>query len=212
MIRINLLPAGEEKYIASARVFLLFSAILLLLLFGIVFANSQVLAERERESKERLEEADREIANLKQIIGKINELKEKKTKLQEKINLIIKLQEENIGPVRVFDEVSLKLPSTKIWIGSVALSGTRMTIEGKSLENQEVANFMKQLESSMFFTKVELQRVQKDAAVNKVPVLKYNMTGDVVLTGKQATEATAKPAEAATPAEAAKPADAAKQP
>ena len=92
MIRINLLPAGEEKYIASARVFLLFSAILLLLLFGIVFANSQVLAERERESKERLEEADREIANLKQIIGKINELKEKKTKLQEKINLIIKLQ------------------------------------------------------------------------------------------------------------------------
>ncbi len=197
MIRINLLPAGEEKFLASARIFLIFSAVMLLILLGIIFANSQVLAERERESKDRLDEADREIANLKQIIGKINELKEKKTKLQEKINMIIKLQEENIGPVRVFDEVSLKLPSTKIWIESIGLSGGRMQLEGKSLENQEVANFMKQLESSMFFTKVELQRVLKDSAVNNVVVLKYNMTGDVLLTGKQATDTAAKPAEPA---------------
>ena len=197
MIRINLLPAGDEKYLASARVFLIFSAIMLLILLGIIFANGQVLAERERESKERLDEADREIANLKQIIGKINELKEKKTKLQEKINMIIKLQEENIGPVRVLDELSLKLPSTKIWVDSIGLTGTRMQMEGKSLENQEVANFMKQLESSMFFTKVELQRIQKDSAVNNVPVLKFSMVGEVVLAGKQATEAAAKPAEPA---------------
>lgn len=212
MIRINLLPAGEEKYLASARVFLIFSAIMLAILFAIIFANGQVLAGRERESKERLDEADREIANLKQIIGKINELKEKKAKLQEKINMIIKLQEANIGPVRVLDEVSLKLPSTKIWIESLGLSGTRMQIDGKTLENQEVANFMKQLESSMFFAKVDLQRVQKDSAMNNVPVLKYNMTGDVVLTGKQATDAAAQPASTATSAAVPAAAPAAKQP
>ncbi len=199
MIRINLLPAGEEKHLASARVFLIFSAVMLAILLAIIFANSQVLAERERESKERLDEADREIANLKQIIGKINELKEKKVKLQEKINMIIKLQEANIGPVRVLDEVSLKLPSTKIWIEKMGLSGTRMQIDGKTLENQEVANFMKQLESSMFFTKVDLQRVQRNTAVNSVPVLSYNMTGEVVLTGKQATDVAAQPAPAPAP-------------
>ncbi len=196
MIRINLLPPSDEKFIASARVFLIFSLVLIVFLLGILFANSRILAEREAESKARIEEADREIENLKQIVGKINELKEKKAKLQEKINMIIKLQEENIGPVRVLDELSLKLPSTKIWLESLGLSGNRMQMEGKSLENQEVANFMKQLESSMFFTKVELQRIQKDSAVNKVPVLKFNLVTEVVLTGKQATEVSAKPAEA----------------
>ncbi|HNT28232.1 MAG TPA: PilN domain-containing protein [bacterium] len=194
MIRINLLPVGDEKYIASARIFFILSLIFIVILLGIMFANGRVLAEREKESQERLDEADREIANLKQIIGKINELKEKKQKLQEKINTIIKLQEENIGPVRVLDEVSLKLPSTKIWLDSMALSGTRLQFEGKSLDNQEVANFMKQLESSLFFTKVDLQRVQKDSSVNNVPVLRFSMTGDVVLAGKQAVDSAPKPA------------------
>lgn len=195
MIRINLLPASDEKFIASARVFLLFSLVLIVILLVILFANSRILAEREAESKARIEEADREIENLKQIVGKINELKAKKAKLQEKIDMIIKLQEENIGPVRILDELSLKLPSTKIWLESIGLSGNRMQMEGKSLENQEVANFMKQLESSMFFTKVELQRIQKDSAVNKIPVLKFNLVTDVVLAGKQATEPAAKSAE-----------------
>lgn len=195
MIRINLLPVGDEKYIASARIFFILSVVFIVVMLGIMFANGRVLAEREKESQERLDEADREIANLKQIIGKINELKEKKQKLQEKINTIVKLQEENIGPVRVLDEVSLKLPSTKIWLDSMSLSGTRLQFDGKSLDNQEVANFMKQLESSLFFTKVDLQRIQKDSAINNVPVLKFSMTGDVVLVGKQAVESTPKPAE-----------------
>ena len=188
MIRINLLPASDEKFVAAARTFFIFSLIMITMLLGILFANSRVLAEREKESQERIAEADREIANLKQIIGKINELKEKKTKLQEKIEMIIKLQEENIGPVRVLDELSLKLPSTKIWLESITLSGNRMQLEGKSLENQEVANFMKQLETSMFFTKVELQRVQKDTSVGRIPVLKFGLVTDVILAGKQATE------------------------
>lgn len=195
MIRINLLPIGDEKYIASARIFFILSVVFILVMLGIMFANGRVLAEREKESQERLDEADREIANLKQIIGKINELKEKKQKLQEKINTIVKLQEENIGPVRVLDEVSLKLPSTKIWLDSMSLSGSRLQFDGKSLDNQEVANFMKQLESSLFFTKVDLQRIQKDSAINNVPVLRFSMTGDVVLAGKQAVESAPKPAE-----------------
>lgn len=195
MIRINLLPVGDEKYIASARIFFILSVVFIVVMLGIMFANGRVLAEREKESQERLDEADREIANLKQIIGKINELKEKKQKLQEKINTIVKLQEENIGPVRVLDEVSLKLPSTKIWLDSMSLSGSRLQFDGKSLDNQEVANFMKQLESSLFFTKVDLQRIQKDSAINNVPVLRFSMTGDVVLAGKQAVESAPKPAE-----------------
>ncbi len=197
MIRINLLPPTDEKFIASARLFLLFSAAMIAVLLGILLGNSRVLADREAESKARIEEADREIENLKQIVGKINELKEKKAKLQEKIDMIIKLQEENIGPVRVFDELSLKLPSTKIWIESVGLSGNRIQLEGKTLENQEVANFMKQLEASMFFTKVELQRIEKSGTVNKIPVLKFSMVAEVILAGKQATDAAAKPAEPA---------------
>ncbi len=207
MIRINLLPVGDEKFIQSAKLFLIFSAIVVAFLLVVVFANNSVLAKREELNKSRLEEADKEIANLKTIIGKINELKEKKKKLQEKITMIIKLQEENIGPVRVLDEVSLKLPSNKVWIDSIGLSGTRMQIEGKSLDNQEVASFMKQLESSMFFNRIELQRIQKESStMSDLTILKFSMVGEVVLAGKKSSEAEAKPAATQQPQQAQQPA------
>ena len=43
--------------------------------------NSTMLAEREAESKKRIAEADKEIANLKTIMGEIKSLKAKKAKL-----------------------------------------------------------------------------------------------------------------------------------
>lgn len=188
MIKINLLPVRDEKYVASAKGFIIISAILITMVIVTIVANNSVLTKREAESVARIDEADKEIANLKAIIGKINALKEKKQKLQEKINMIIKLQEENVGPVRVLDEMSLKLPSNKVWIESINIVGSKMSILGKSLENQEVANFMKQMETSMFFNKIELRRVQKSETVNGVPLLSFSLESDIFLAGKKTAE------------------------
>ena len=195
MIKINLLPVKDDKLINEAKGYIIIALSSLAVVVVLIVLNSSVLVEREQESKMRIEEADKEIANLKSIMGEIQNLKEKKAKLQEKMDMIVKLQEQNIGPVRVLDELSLKLPSNKIWIEDLSLKGDRIDMSGKTLENQEVANFMKQLENSLFFSNINLKKVSKDRIVEGVPLLSFGIDTTVHLAGRQE-----QPAPAAAPA------------
>lgn len=197
MIKINLLPVKDDKLINEAKGYIIIALSFLAVVVVLIILNSSVLAEREQESRLRIEEADKEIANLKSIMGEIQNLKEKKAKLQEKMDMIIRLQEQNVGPVRVLDELSLKLPSNKIWIENLALKGERIDMSGKTLENQEVANFMKQLENSLFFSNINLKKVAKDKVVEGVPMLSFGLDTTVHLAGRQEQPAPAAAAPAA---------------
>ena len=185
MIKINLLPVKEDKLIAEAKGFLAICLISIVVVVALVVSNSSLLSAREQESKDRIAEADAEIAKLKSIMGEIKNLKDKKAKLQEKMDMIIKLQEQNIGPVRVLDELSLKIPSNKIWADKLVIKGNKLELDGKTLENQEVANFMKQLENSLFFSNINLKKVTKDKAVQGVTVLSYGLNTTVHFAGRQ---------------------------
>ena len=185
MIKINLLPVKEDKLIAEAKGFIAICVISIAVVVVLVFLNSSLLAEREAESRARIAEADEEIAKLKNIMGEIKNLKDKKAKLQEKMDMIIKLQEQNIGPVRVLDELSLKIPSNKIWVDKLTIKGNKLELDGKTLENQEVANFMKQLENSLFFSNINLKKVTKDKVVQGVTVLSYGLNTTVHFAGRQ---------------------------
>jgi len=184
MIRINLLPVKEDKLAKEAKDFLIIVVGALAVVLVLLVLNSRVLVEREAESMARIQEADKEIANLRIIMGEIKSLKEKKDALQNKMDMIVRLQEQNVGPVRVFDELSLKLPSSKIWLEKLTLRGTRIDIDGFTLENQEVANFMNQLENSMFFSGINLRKVTKDKTVRGVQTLSYNLNATVHLVGR----------------------------
>ena len=118
--------------------------------------------------------------------------------------MIIKLQEQNIGPVRVLDELSLKIPSNKIWADKLTIKGNKLELDGKTLENQEVANFMKQLENSLFFSNINLKKVTKDKAVQGVTVLSYGLNTTVHFAGRQ--EQPQQPAQPAEQQQAAEPA------
>jgi type IV pilus assembly protein PilN len=187
MIKINLLPVKDEKFVRKARGFLLTSLILVSIVVVAVVINSSILQKQENDSKQKIAEADRHIANLKTIIGEIKKLKKKKDALKKKIKMINNLQSKNIGPVRVLDEIALKLPSSKIWLNEISLSNSRLSISGESLDNQEVAKFMKQLESSMFFSNVNLRKVERSKQISGVQILKYSMTTKAYLEGRGKT-------------------------
>ncbi len=184
MIKINLLPVKDEKFVRKAKGFLIISSILIASVIVAVAINNSILQKQEADSKQKIAEADRHIANLKTIIGEIKKLKKKKEGLKEKIKMINSLQSKNIGPVRVLDEIALKLPSSKIWLNEISLSNSRLSISGESLDNQEVAKFMKQLESSMFFANVNLRKVESSKQISGVQILKYSMTAQAFLEGR----------------------------
>ncbi len=196
MIKINLLPVKEDKLIAEAKGFIALFVISIVVVVVLIVFNSSLLAEREAESRAQIAQADEEIAKLKSIMGEIKNLKDKKAKLQEKMDMIVKLQEQNIGPVRVLDELSLKLPSNKIWVEKLTIKGNKLDLDGKTLENQEVAGFMKQLENSTFFSGINLKKVTKDKAVQGVTMLSYGLNTTVHFAGRE-PEPAAKPAQGA---------------
>jgi len=193
MIKINLLPVKEDKLITEAKGFLAVCVISIVVVIILIVSNSSLLTKQEEESRERIAEADAEIAKLKSIMGEIKNLKDKKAKLQEKMDMIIKLQEQNIGPVRVLDELSLKIPSNKIWADKITIKGNKLDLDGKTLENQEVASFMKQLENSLFFSNINLKKVTKDKTVQGVTVLSYGLNTTVHFAGRQEQPAQPKP-------------------
>lgn len=196
MIKINLLPVKEEKLKTEAKGFLAVCVVAIAVVVVLIFLNSSVLEEQEEASKAEIAKMDAEIAKLKSIMGEIKSLKEKKAKLQEKMDMIVKLQEQNIGPVRVLDELSLKLPSNKIWVEKLTIKGNKLDLDGKTLENQEVAGFMKQLENSTFFSGINLKKVTKDKAVQGVTMLSYGLNTTVHFAGRE-PEPAAKPAQGA---------------
>jgi len=69
-------------------------------------------------------------------------------------------------------------------------------MEGKTLENQEVANLMKQLENSLFFSGIELKKVTKDKVVEGVPILSYGLNTVIHYAGRQVQPAAPAPATA----------------
>ena len=69
MIKINLLPVKEDKLIAEAKGFLAICVISIVIVVALVVSNSSLLSAREQESRDRIAEADAEIAKLKSIMG-----------------------------------------------------------------------------------------------------------------------------------------------
>lgn len=187
MIHINLLPVKEDKLLASARIFLVIAVIAIVIVAFVVVIHSSQLSSQEEVSKKALVNVNDQIARLKSIMGEIENLKKKKLEREQKIEMIVKLQNMNIGPVRVLDELSLKLPSNKIWVKKLSVKGTRLQLDGMTLDNQDVAKFMKQMEGSMFFSNVNLKKIQRKSSKG-LPLLTYALTTKIYLQGQLKTK------------------------
>jgi len=185
MIKLNLLPIKEDKYKNIGQTFFIISIAAMMIFVVTIIGHLSYLSKLEKERKDSLAKLEVHIVEMKRNIKKINELKKKKKGLEEKIEMIVRLQNENIGPVKVLDEISMKIPSNKIWINSLSLQKSKLNFQGRTLENKEVADFMKRLEKSSFFSNVQLRKIQKERVVNNIPTLKYALVSNVYLTGKK---------------------------
>ena len=159
MIRINLLPVrAARKKEEVQRQLLLFSIFLILLLIGSVGwwqATKSTLAGVQKDNRQ-LEE---EIANLKKIIGEVDEYKAQQALLEKKLEVIRQLKANKTGPVHMLDELALRIPE-KLWLESVAESAQKVTLRGVSINNEVIATFMNKMEESDYFKEVYLVSIQ----------------------------------------------------
>ncbi len=155
MIKINLLPVRatrKKETLHQQLIIFLFSAILVVAASLVIFFFLQV---KISSTKEEIARSESEIQELKIKIGKINDLKKLKEQVKKKLDVLDMLRKAKIGPVNRLLILSSSTPD-KLWLTKYSEKDADVGINGISFNEDLIASFMRNLDSSSDFENVEL--------------------------------------------------------
>ncbi|RMD85622.1 MAG: hypothetical protein D6808_04875 [Candidatus Dadabacteria bacterium] len=180
MIRINLVwedDAGGANKIFQVAAFLL--SLLSLFLAFYLASNSLAYKTKLYEAEKKI--FSEQISSLRKVTKEVRDLEKKRDILKNKIEVIATLRKQKTGPVRILDDLNQALPS-KSWLTGVSERGGVMSIVGLALDNQTIADFMKELEKSNFFLQVDLLEARQ-VSWNRVKMKKFTLSAVVDYAG-----------------------------
>lgn len=155
MTRINLLPLKEKQRAIGQRQQIAIAILGLLVALLIMIVPYMV-------QKRRIAVLDQEIARTKQelqrytkLVKEVGELDDLKAELEEKLAIIERLNTNRLGPARVLYDLSVATPE-KLWLIEFTERNQVATLIGMSLDNETIAEFMRRLEASPYFSDVDL--------------------------------------------------------
>jgi len=152
------------------------------------YMQKRTLAERMDTVSQKQEEAKR----LEKIIKDVADYQKQKTSLEKRIELIKQLKQNQRGPVQLMDRISQDLPDL-VWLDKMTVSGGLVSIDGRGLNPNAIANFVENVKNDPMFEEPDLSSVTQ-VAVTPV-VYGYNMKfhfsyvpkGDAAAAGAAAT-------------------------
>jgi type IV pilus assembly protein PilN len=199
MLEINLLPVREARRKADIRQQLMqLLLVLLLTLGGIAFWHSRV-AEAISLSEVRVTQMQNDIKQFKPQLDQVAAFKLKKARLEKKIDVIDGLDRARSGPVHVLAELASRTPE-RLWLTGLDSKAGEIKLEGRSLDNELVAQFLRGLGESKYFAKVDLDSTQIVDGRDGLKVMKFNIRAQLVNPEAAAAAAAAPAAPAAAPA------------
>jgi type IV pilus assembly protein PilN len=182
MIRINLLPR-EEK--AQRKAPISFKAGELLVPLAVVVAAALVMMGTALSQSSRIGSLEKSIARidaesraLAPQIERVNRLAQERAELDLRLGIIGKLEKGRTGSVRIMDELARCIPD-HLWLTSAQQdAGTTLNLEGVTLSNLVVSDFMSRLERSPMFAGVELGVAERGKLTGN-DVVKFRLTCQV---------------------------------
>ena len=175
MIAINLLPHREARRVADLRQTAGVLALGLVLVFGVIAMVDRAQDAALEKAGATIRQLETDIARYKPEQDKVQAFKAKRIQLEDKIDVIRGLDRARSGPVRIMDELSRNTPE-RLWLTSLSTEGTQITVEGDSLDTSVVADFLRSLNASPFFTEVDLERTFSGAQVEGVKFVHFVIT------------------------------------
>ncbi len=178
MIRVNLLP-GEEKRQRKAAVAL--KAGDLVVPLAVLVAAALIVAGTALSQRTRAESLTRSIADvdaqsrvLAPQIERVNRLAQERAELDLRLGIIGKLQKGRTQSVKLMDELARCVPE-HLWITGVSQDGgSTLRLDGTTLSNLVVSDFMSRLERSAMFADVELE-VAEHAVISEHDVVRFRV-------------------------------------
>ena len=207
MIRINLLPTRKAKrQEASQRQFLLMGLTVLATIGLVIFFHLQATTELERAQHDNtILQAD--VAKLKQELGDYEKVRGQREELLKQRKTIQSLESGRTGPVYLLRELSEILSPGKgptfdrvtyeetlrkdpnagftnwetkrAWLDSYTEDRLRVKIRGAAKSNEDVAEFLKRLNSSVFFKEVNLDATAQ-ANKGSVKYVNFGLSATVI--------------------------------
>ena len=178
MIRINLSPEREKGRQTDVRVqILIYILSLTVVLAGCFFAYSQK-ASQINELDRRVATKEKELGKYGEVEAKLKEVKTKEKELEEKEQIVKQIVARRTVAIRALDALSNTLVPGKIWITTAKNNSLSLTITGYGQDNQTIAQYMKNLESSPVFTDVDLVLSEESSVRDYITDLDKIMTTD----------------------------------
>ena len=201
MLEINLLPVREARRKADIRQQLMQLMFVLLVAVGAIGFWHARVAEQISLSEVRISQMQNDIKQFKPQLDQVAAFKLKKARLEKKIDVIDGLDRARSGPVHVLAELAARTPE-RLWLTSVDSKAGELRMEGRSIDNELVALFLRGLGESKYFDKVDLDSTQIVDARDGLKVVKFAIRAQIV--NPDSAPAPAAPVGPATPPPAAK--------
>ncbi len=158
MANINLLPWREEQRRERNRATLMSCIAMWAGAVFLVFLGNAVMNMRIDYQESRNNFLKSEITSLAVVIQEIEDLKDKRDALIERMDVIQTLQENRAQIVHVFDDLVSKLPKG-VYYESIDKNDDRLLIDGRAQSNGRVSALMRNLDASDWFSNPDLKVV-----------------------------------------------------
>lgn len=169
MIRINLLPVRQVKKRELGRQFLVVAVgLTIIAAIGNWFWYGQEASKRDK-AQSRVDETKRRIAELDKVIGEVKNINSHRKEVNEKLDVLKKLRKGRTGPVKMLDALATATPK-KVWITEFEEKSLAVTMRGRAMSNEDVADFMRGLASMVWTPKGMARVVERKRGEDRIRV------------------------------------------
>ncbi len=178
MVRINLLATDQAKRkkrkpleIQNQLILgsVLLSVVVLILGSGWILLDRKI-ASLGIEKTQKLQDLE----TLKAQVKEVENYEADKKKVSERIMIIEQLRSNQAIPVQLLDGVSEGIPP-RVWLTSLSENAGRIDVDGKSMTNGEIVDFVNSLKKNPVFKDVQLVE-SRQAAEGGVLVYVFKLT------------------------------------
>jgi type IV pilus assembly protein PilN len=177
MLEINLLAHREAKRLADIR-----ESIVVLLLglvavgLGVIFVDGRIESQIAV-AQATVRQLEAEVERYRPQEEQVAAFKKRKAELENKLEVIRELERARTGPVMMLDQLAEETPE-RLWFTTLSTEGGRVRLLGASLDNVVVADFLRALNRSEYFSNVDLIKTDRETPINGVRLVKFEITTD----------------------------------
>ncbi|MBA4368334.1 MAG: hypothetical protein C0403_11945 [Desulfobacterium sp.] len=164
MIRINLLPfraARKSENIRRQVSLFLLSLVLVVLVMGYLQIS---LISKIGKLEDKINTTSLELTKYTEQAKEVDAIQKSLDNLEKRTDVMKQLDTNRRGPVKLLESMSELIVPNRMWLSNLTATEISIKLVGTALDNKTTADFMKNLENSGSFSKVQLHSIANKIA------------------------------------------------